>query len=44
MLRAKEGANNLQGGELSIENQDNIVGTLENLKNRKKCAPPLVGS
>ncbi|KAI0697018.1 hypothetical protein BC835DRAFT_1413916 [Cytidiella melzeri] len=36
-LVAREGANNLQGGELSIEDQEDIIDTLEKLKARKKA-------
>ncbi|KAI0087445.1 hypothetical protein BDY19DRAFT_1012293 [Irpex rosettiformis] len=34
---AKQAANNLQGGELSIEDQESIINTLEELKARKRA-------
>ena len=36
MAAAKEGANALPGGELLIEEQDEIIGMLERLKQRKQ--------
>ena len=36
MTLAKEGSNSLQGGEFSIEDQESIIDTLEQLKVRKR--------
>lgn len=37
LLNAKENASALPGGELLVEEQDEIIEMLEQLKDRKKC-------
>ncbi|EIW65076.1 uncharacterized protein TRAVEDRAFT_140450 [Trametes versicolor FP-101664 SS1] len=37
MKEANEFATTLPGGELSVEEQDEVIGMLENLKERKRC-------
>lgn len=37
LKEAKEAASSLPGGELSVEEQDEVIAMLERLKARKKC-------
>lgn len=37
LKEAKETASSLPGGELSVEEQDEVIAMLERLKARKKC-------